>query len=564
MLLSRRGPRLGQAFALTVMLALLAGRPASFASAASPQPELCGYEYPHDTRFVVEDGGSDSSGNPLQLCAEYTRHGGPKILGLPISRPFRVGNDLYQAFEFAVLRWRQEPGDAVLVDVLDLLHSAARDGGLLRLGIPPAQAPTLDWLTDPVLRETYLHSVHPKYGLPTSPPTPVGPYVVQRFQRGLMRRFVDPPPVDLPGVVTRLNEDAPPVERLMVGDLLRSSAMIPPRALVADRGLDPQAYNWTAAPDAPESFWSGAGQSVGGWDLLLHRAGAFDIGTAGGDDSSMSDEVFHATSMGLSLAINAYVGRDSEVVQAGFDRNLSVIDTYPWGRIDAACGALSRSQSCSLSEDQLAELEARMRHHLDVTRLDESVVAYWVLDDRPGDVRSAIELIHRLVEQDNLIGQTARPTICGFGGDLDDPRRPTAETRAAFDAAISNFTPTGCDAVALYPYARMTGSSDSIDWSMGELLPYMLEALRERGWDPALQPLVGIPQTFRFGTASRPTAVDVAAQTAAYCAGGASAIVFYAWNDSAIGPKAELFDAPDLRQGATDGLTACDALWQAG
>ena len=130
----------------------------------------------------------------------------------------------------------------MLVDVLDLLHSAARDGGLLRLGIPPAQAPTLDWLTDPVLRETYLHSVHPKYGLPTSPPTPVGPYVVQRFQRGLMRRWVDPPPVDLPGVVTRLNEDAPPVERLMVGDLLRSSAMIPPRALVADLVGDAHAH----------------------------------------------------------------------------------------------------------------------------------------------------------------------------------------------------------------------------------------------------------------------------------------------------------------------------------
>src|SRR5437899_11093371 len=101
-------------------------------------------------------------------------------------------------------------------------------------------------------------------------------------------------------------------------------------------------------------------------------------------------------------------------------------------------------------------------------------------------------------------------------------------------------------------------------WTRDELLPTTLAALSERGWDPALQPLVWIPQTFRFGPASSPTAVDVAAQTAAYCAGGASAIVFYAWNDSAIGPKAELFDAPDLRQGATDGLTACDALWQAG
>ena len=555
---------LRQAVALTVLLALLAGQPVSVASTASPPPAFCGYAYPHDTRFVVEDGGIDSAGNPLQLCAEYTRHGGPKILGLPISRPFRIGGELYQAFQFAVLRWRPDVGDSVLVDVLDLLHSAGRDDALLRLGVPPAQAPTLDWLTDPVLSETYLHSVHPKYGLPTSPPTPIGPYVVQRFQRGLMRRWVEPPPVDLPGVVVKLSEDGPPVERLMVGDMLRSNAMIPPRALVVDPGLDPQAYNWTEAPAAADDLWSGGHQSIGGWDLLFHRAGAFDIGTTGGDDSSMSQEVFHATSMGLSLAINPYVGRDSEVVQAGFDRNLSVIDTYPWGRIDAACGALSRSQSCSLSEDQLAELEAHVRHHLNVTRLDESVAAYWVLDDHPGDVRSAIELIHRLIEEDNLVGQTPRATICGFGGDLDDAQRAPATSRAAFDAAIANFTPGGCDAVALYPYAHMTGSADGVDWSMSQLLPYMLQALRDRGWDATRQPLIGIPQTFRFGSAASPTAADVAAQTAAYCTAGASAIVFYAWNDSATGPKAELFDAPDLRQGATGGLAACDALWQAG
>lgn len=545
--------------------ALLLGQSATHASPGSPLPQLCGYAYPAYTRFVVEDGGADSAGNPLLLCSEYTRQGGPKILGLPISRPFRIGPDLYQAFEFGVLRWRTDAADTVLVDVLDLLHAAGKDQALARLGIPPAQVASLDWLTDPVLTDTYARSVHPKYGQPTSPPTPMGAYVVQRFQRGLMRRWVDDPPVDLPGVVVRLDEDSPPVERLMVGNLLRASAMIPPAALIADAGDDPQAYNWSAAPGAPESFWSAPAQSVGGWDAVFHRAGAFDIGTAGADETDQSDEVLHATSMGLSLAINGYIGRDSEVVQAGFDRNLSLIDTYPWGRIDALCGASARSQSCSLDDDQLAELDARVRHHLDVTRLDQSVVAFWVLDDRPGDVRAAIELIHNLVEQDNLVGQIARPTICGFGGDLDEVRRSPTRSRALFDAAVSNFTPTGCDAVALYPYARMHATvDDSSDWSMRDLLPYMLHALLDRGWDPARQPLVGIPQTSRFGGAARPTADDVRTQTAAYCAGGASAIVFYAWNDSASGPKAELFDAPDLRQGASDGLAACAAVWRAG
>jgi hypothetical protein len=552
--------------ALTLAIALLlSGGPVTGASPSTPLPQLCGYPYPAYTRFVVEDGGIDSAGNPVNFCSEYARHGGPKILGLPISRPFRIGSDVYQAFDFGVLRWRTDTADTVLVEVLDLLHTAGRDPDLLRLGIPPSEQASPDWLTDPVLQDVYLHSVHPKYGLPTSPPTPIGPYVIQRFQRGLMRRWVERPPTDLPGVVVKADKHGPTVERLMVGKLLRSSGMIPPRALVADAGSDPQAYNWSAAPDAPESFWSESSHPPHGWDALFHRAGAFDIGSIGQDASSMSQEVFYATSMGLSLAVNGYVGRDSEVVRAGFDRNLSLIDTYPWGRINAACGASARDQSCTLTEDQLAQLESRISQHLAVTRRDESVVAYWILDDNPGDVRPAIELIHQLVEQENLVDQIARPTICGFGGDLDDSRRPTTASRAAFDAALANFSPTACDAVAVYPYGRTTGSQAdeaSIDWSMNDLLPYMLQALRDRGWDPERQPLIGIPQTFRFGQTSSPTAVDVATQTAAYCSAGASAIVFYAWNDSALAPKAELFDAPDLRQGATDGLARCRVLWQ--
>jgi hypothetical protein len=276
----------------------------------------------------------------------------------------------------------------------------------------------------------------------------------------------------------------------------------------------------------------------------------------------MSSEILHATSMGLSLAINGYVGRDSEVVKAGFDRNLALIDPYLWGRIASACGPSAGDRACQLSQDQLTELDARVRHHLDITRRDDTVVAYWVLDDNPGYVRPALELIHKLVQQENLVDQIARPTVCGFGGNLDDSRRPTAQSRAAFDASLTNFTPTGCDVVALYPYASSGNDADSVDWSMGELLPYMVSALRDRGWDPARQPLIGIPQTFRFGNASSPTAEDVQAQTAAYCAAGASAILFYAWDDSASGPKDELFDAPDLRQGASDGLAQCQAVWR--
>jgi hypothetical protein len=279
----------------------------------------------------------------------------------------------------------------------------------------------------------------------------------------------------------------------------------------------------------------------------------------------MIGEVEQARTLGLSLAVNGYSGRDSRVVQAALDQNLTLIDTYPWGRIAAACGnAVVRAQTCSLSQAQLDGLESDIRHHLVITRQDDSVVGFWVLDDYPGDVRPAIELIHTLVTQENLVDRVARPTICGFGGVLDDTQRAAAESRAAFDAAVLNFTPTGCDAIALYPYAAVTAgglSDDRIDWSMTDLLQYMLARLQEQGWDPARQPLIGVPQTFRFGARAAPSASDVAVQTAAYCAAGASTIMLYAWNDGSGDDKSELFNSEHLRRGAQDGIAQCQALW---
>ena len=557
------------AWLLATVLFVAAASPSALALGApgdgggdSRLPQLCGYPYPSFTRFVIEDGGRDDGGQPLRLCSAYQRYGGERALGLPISRPFRVGPDLYQALEYGVLHWRSDHQDIVLLDVMDLLHAAGRDTALQRLGIPPGQAPSPAWLTDGPLNEVYGAGVNPQYGLPTSPPVNQGPYVVQRFQRGILRRWLMPPPYELAGSWTgpALGAQA---ERLRVGDLLRTMDLIPPPALVADPGPDPQQYNWSSAPAAPPAFWASPSQAVGGWYMLAARAGAFDVGSAGQDLAAMQAEVAQAADLGLRLAVNGYVGRDSPVEESAVDHDLSLVDTYPWGRIEAACGDALQDQTCSLGPDELDTIERQVRSHLQVTRKDDSVVGYWVLDDYPGDVRPAIELIHRLIQEDTLSGRAARPTLCGFGGDLDNAHQSVAQSRAAFEAALTNFTPAGCDAVALYPYTRgvRTDQDDGVDWSMADLLPYMLDRLRDRGWDPAQQPLIGVPQTFRVADGAVVTDASVAAQTAAYCAAGASAILFYAWNDSFGGPKAELFNTSALRAGAAAGLATCQTIW---
>jgi hypothetical protein len=340
----------------------------------------------------------------------------------------------------------------VLLDALDLLHAMGRDQVLARLGVPPAQAPSSALLTDPGLRAAYGPGVSALYGLLTSPATPIGPYVVQRFQRALLRRWVAVvPDSGLPGHA----------ERVMAGDLLRSTGLLPAAALVANPGTDAEQYNWQAAPSTAASFWSPGPVAISGWDALFQRAGAFDVGTASQDQSAMLDEVAHATAMGVTLAVNGYIGHDNTVVQSSLDHDLTLIDTYPWDRIAAACGVAGQAQACSRTQNPLALIEREVRPHLQVTRPDDSVVGYWVSDDDPGDVRSAIELIHRLVQEENLLGHTARPTLCGFGGDLTAGSL-TAAAQARFDQIASNLTSAGCDAVALYPYARTAQVDESV------------------------------------------------------------------------------------------------------
>lgn len=144
----------------------------------------------------------------------------------------------------------------------------------------------------------------------------------------------------------------------------------------------------------------------------------------------------------------------------------------------------------------------------------------------------------------------------------DNEAHSVDETRAAFDAAVANFTSAGCDAVALYPYARGSAiDQGTVDWSMADLLPFMLDRLRQRGWDPNVQPVIGIPQTFELADGVSPDESSVAAQMAAYCRAGAHTILFYAWNDSFGGPKTELFSGGALRQAPKQ---ACPAAGRCG
>jgi hypothetical protein len=218
------------------------------------------------------------------------------------------------------------------------------------------------------------------------------------------------------------------------------------------------------------------------------------------------------------------------------------------------------------SEDALL---AAITKHLQQVKNNQLVVGYWALDDwiswDAGSARPLLIKIHDLIQQYT----PGRPAICGFGGSI----RPDT-TVGWSDWLAQNFSPQGCDMVGLYLYASALPDStppppsNSYDWSMSDVLPAMLTSLKQRGWDIAKEPLIGIGQVFGGPVGSTneywitPDAKDIEAQSKSFCEHGATGLVFYAWNDSEFGPQAQTpMNSPQIQAGIKQGIAACRQLW---
>jgi|DewCreStandDraft_2_1066082.scaffolds.fasta_scaffold00019_38 murein DD-endopeptidase MepM/ murein hydrolase activator NlpD len=263
-----RVPRLLLAVVSCVLLAFLPQaallRTASAPATEQPQQplpvQLADYDIPGGHFFTqtaspgrgfsVTDGGTDSSGRPVRFWSEFQRLGGLATLGYPISRRY-TGDDgfVYQAFQRGVLQWHPEDNAAWLVNSLDLLHDAGRDGWLAaQYGIPPAIVDDgsggdlaratrirLGWLTNERIRAHFLANPSPDmlfgwsqetaielYGLPASQPERRGPFIIQRFQRAALQLWVE----NVPGM-----PPAGQVVGILAGDLLKESGLLPRPAL---------------------------------------------------------------------------------------------------------------------------------------------------------------------------------------------------------------------------------------------------------------------------------------------------------------------------------------------
>src|SRR5260370_633190 len=169
-----------------------------------------------ETGFSVVDG----STSPVRFCSEFDRLGGVDTLGYPISVPFSLTDGFhYQAFQRAILQWRPDTQRAEIVNAFDILHDVGQDVELEARGIPASRADASGgdwqaarterwtWLADAEITARYLAAPRPAlapiwdasrsielYGLPASHPERRGPFVIQRFQRIALQRWVDATP----------------------------------------------------------------------------------------------------------------------------------------------------------------------------------------------------------------------------------------------------------------------------------------------------------------------------------------------------------------------------------
>ncbi len=287
----------------------------------------------------------------------------------------------------------------------------------------------------------------------------------------------------------------------------------------------------------------------------------------------------NAAANGIQTVVNyrtAYPTQSAMGRELGATLHMTQIEAQPWELLyQYECHRLilrGYPQSAECAQNYLTmslpTLLAAVKSDILSLRENNQVVGVWALDDWPAtDLGGAKAILPQIA----AIVHTYAPgvkVICGFGAGLG-PNGADILNTDYFD----NFTPQGCDVVAMYIYsvsvADPTLSPAIFDWSMRTLLPKVRAGLLAHGWNPKTTPLIGIPQAFGGtrldapGTYEiTPTADDIALQSQSFCAGGASGIAYYAWQSSGLGALQTAANNTNIAEGVHGGIELCQRLWK--
>jgi hypothetical protein len=253
------------------------------------------------------------------------------------------------------------------------------------------------------------------------------------------------------------------------------------------------------------------------------------------------------------------------------------------------------TRGCVITAADVKHIHKAISAELRRARGDLHIVGFYIQDDPFGNTRKLEQDIHNWVSQARL----NRPTICGVEGRLDVPTSKSwmrnlpsfvndvlGNSRAGIPRSLDNYSPRGCDMVALYPFGPQAFNkrdaaalAAATDWQMSRaiwpcgadkctLLKFYKYALSRRGWTPAT-PLIGVPQAFGLNIPiargkrfiwPEPSARQLAGETAAFCAGGTQSVLAWAWHDFDRGSTSPYVN-PSLRKGLAAGVRTCHLIW---
>jgi hypothetical protein len=277
-------------------------------------------------------------------------------------------------------------------------------------------------------------------------------------------------------------------------------------------------------------------------------------------------DVQQAVRDGFNLTVQST--SDPVVLKSMREQGMKYIDIKLWSLVNAYCRAQAVEQkargetrSCVISAAAQQTLLGQATRHLDEVRNDPGIAAFWILDDYPwGDISSTLEQLHALIVKST---EGRKPSVCGIGGSLDHRTandRRFEPDREYTTRALDNLTPAACDVIAPYFYGSATANDPRwIDWTMGSLMPWFIDELRQRGFgEPQLLPVLHAFSAARTPGGTyyvHPRPEDIEAQAKAYCDSGAIGLLFFTWQarDALNGYENDA----QIRAGVTKAVANC-------
>jgi hypothetical protein len=311
--------------------------------------------------------------------------------------------------------------------------------------------------------------------------------------------------------------------------------------------------------------------SVGvAYNRLEHKIGAFAL--------YHSVQAARYKALDLDFLLMSYQPQKEKERNSSLQSNgTQVLDAWIQQNIYSTYCPVKPTRCSTPPDDMRRALLDRIRSHVQQAKESGTVAAYYLTDDFRINLTSLLPVVRGIIRS---IDPTA-PTVCGVA--LPLTYRYVRGERAykgldRFREALTNYSPSWCDSVAIYSYGPTTPRPQmvQVDWTMRETLPAALRLLRSRGWRPD-GGLIGVPQAFGYWPRTsirgralatpqyrhQPSSRALASQIDSFCRYGASTIIGYVWDDGSGGHVTNLSNSQPLRDGFTRGVQRCrSSSWQ--